>query len=884
MQYATDTALAAAIANPERLIDGLLEFDWDRDGSYAHQYSDLSWLLTSVMVDSAAITGDLPEQVNTVVGHSSAELTAVLGGPRFGADVDAEIAALLNDEWNHALAAQGMSAEQLFSPYWAPSPLYRYEVPGTPVRYSRVEVTATGERTVRQFTGHVRSFQIDSNDMSVTIVASDVLHMQNAPVTLPRWARMAEATDPAAACSRPIETTWVIEEAFRQAGVPTGPRQNYYAVGYWSGNGSLLPSVGTITDQSAWGDYPHGLRWQESPIFRNGRYGLAITPSPYPLDQEGEYRHNYSVATTERPIVCPGSVSGTGPDELIVGFSGWFEIDAEDPGTLLAPSYRSARQSWMYFCTERREFPEIGGDWALSLFALHGIHFRVFADGRARLQLWDARNHGDGQGHERARWHFDSQLPRGWHYYDFRVRLRANAAPVLESAHVDDQPVPTSVGVAPTGPFVPDEADSVPGRFNRMNPMKVYTNLSCQHLQIYAARPDQLAPYQAGQGDPPRREGRPLASLPAGSHGDLTYIPATTRTPAWELLKELAAAELAVLYTDEFGTVHFVPNYQMRIETEKDVANAVTITDDQLLGRMVNPTDDQYRNIVVVPFTERWAEKRHIWTLSDWRTLVTEPGTTIQFHPVNDFMSVLTSSATNLWDFLDPTTGEFEIRGGVPAGISGAVAVNSASSNAYLEFYWTLIPEVDPDGHDGFYLRRYLDPNAGIPQIQYTKRYGHSPIVDSPSSGDFDPFLYISGHAYGEAQSDTREVANTAEVAARGARVIEMPDNPWRSFGDSATALGESILRDTITPAPVIDGVEIPADPRLQLRDVVKLTSETGITGAVFAQIIGIRREDSVAGSIDRLTLRVVRTPGEWILGDPDLSILGVTTILGAGA
>lgn len=878
MQFPDDADLAAAIANPERIVDALVEFDWNRDGTYSHQYADLSWLVTDAIVDTAAITGNLPEQVNTVVGYSSAELTLRLGGTRFGADLDAEIAALLNDEWNEALATQGMTAEQLFSPYWTPSPLYGFKVAGTPVRYWRIELTATGDRVVRQFTGHVRSFQIDRVDRSVQVIASDVLTLQNAPVTLPMWARVAYPGDALAGCSRPIETGWAVEECFRQASIPTGPVARADAVAYWSCNGSLLPSVGTISDGHAEGEWAHSLRWQTHPLFVNGLYGLAPNTTGNTPTAELDRHRNVGLAITPRAVTVP-------PDNAtaqVIGFAAWVYVDTTTGFTGTSP-YNDTRQMrvflslWRAHDTTNPENyasnPLLGtGEGTVDEHERRGVCFYVAANGAWRAEV---RHGGTTIG---ARWGNSTALTTGWHYIDLRVRFTSTTLEMV-SATIDDTPGTWSTLVAPTGPFIgagsyKPGADLAEFMYNAA---VLYTGITCQHVQLFADTSTGIAPYTSGQGLPPKRDSRPLAKLPAGTTGDLTWIPDVFQQPAWEVLKEIAASELAIVHTDEFGTVSFVPNYQARVEADNKLARDMpTITDDNLLGFMVNPTEDQYRNIISIGYTEKFAETGTIWSLQNWRRFTTpENFNQNEWHPVDNLIAVNTKKVATVHTTLgtDPNYTHND-KGTVNEG----VAVYAEDSSTYAPYGWLLRPRADETRRRGFWMRRFTDDlTASYTAIQYTKKW-------ASGQDDFTPFAYVGGMTYGPSESSTVESRNDTEIAAFGERILTLPASDWRSFKDSAELIADSLLGDTTTPAPVVDGVEIPSDPRLQLRDVVRLRSEDGITGAIFAQIIGIRRHDGANGSTDTLTMRVLRTPGEWILGDPDLSILGQTTILGAGA
>src|SRR5690606_27389496 len=90
-----------------------------------------------------------------------------------------------------------------------------------------------------------------------------------------------------------------------------------------------------------------------------------------------------------------------------------------------------------------------------------------------------------------------------------------------------------------------------------------------------------------------------------------------------------------------------------------------------------------------------------------------------------------------------------------------------------------------------------------------------------------------------------------------------------------------TLLKVTHTPEPLKAGSKITADPLPQLRDVAALTTAGGSTGRNHAEVIHIHRTDTATESKDRLTLRLIETPGQWELGVPGLSELSETTTLG---
>src|SRR5690606_16129837 len=334
-------------------------------------------------------------------------------------------------------------------------------------------------------------------------------------------------------------------------------------------------------------------------------------------------------------------------------------------------------------------------------------------------------------------------------------------------------------------------------------------------------------------------------------------------------------------HTDEWGTKYWVPNYQARIEREHALsladARGLLIHDERLLSFMVNPSEDQYRNTITVGFSESWAEPGTIWEPSDWRKYQMVAGENItEFVPVDDAI-LIPSQVWKLepfWDDDFEPTDAWGFRNGI------ARAVLSADSSTYTTT-WTMRMGPAVDGRRGYTWRR--QNLLASDTIQFTGKplpqYEHQP---SWRSG-----IAVQGRKSGSESPGTVTVSDDAAVAERGIRGLVLDDHPWRNWrglpgnGDGAYGVAESLLEDTLTPAPLIDGVEIPADPRLQLRDVVALTSEGGITGRIHAEVIGIHRTDTATESKDRLTLRVSETPGQWELGVPGLSELSETTTLG---
>lgn len=817
MQYPGDADLAAAVANPERVIDVLLELDWDRDGLYGHAYSDMSWLVTSAVVDASTIADDAPDELKTIVGAASSELRVVLGGSRFAGDIPADVASLLDSEWNEALATTGISATQLFNPYLADSPLHGYRTPGTPVRYSRIETTASGDVAVRQFTGWVRDITLDVETREVHLIASDVADITRRTVTLPMWAAYPpgywDESGPEGAYSpgHEIAATWVYEEILRQGGRPTGPATRDDANLYLSCNGSFLPSVGSFVNaRNDSQPPPHAVSYgaTSSPWvwpWKQGQYGLApVFIADMPEDPQLRNEAYLDTATT---IVPP--TDGSSDPPVDVGMSMWVEVDDR-------PSAARNLELAVAFDDGSPDFNGVGS-----------IDLEVSNDGERYLVV---SNFLPGGGGKFWSWDFPTLTP-GWHYIAFVIRFDPTSVTLL-SAHVDDSSVTPSSSSSSTGGIV----ENTPIPDGETNQVVFRAPIPCQHVQIWSG---QNATYTVGQGEPPTTpDGLPWAVV-RDSYMEMQWLPDVHDRQAWELLKEIATAEFGAVWTNEHGQIEFANHATIRQATTAAVAAATPVDDTTLLSTLINPTDDHYANEISISHQNRTASEQVVWRNDgplDYYAKAGESRNSVV--DLVDTVSVIT--------FLDtvsatpPTDGE-------PITKTACSAVRG--DNVSIE-------------HPGGWAYN-IHPLPTQRQLQLLWQGGATvpAYVGSYLGGNIGSWT-VAGWRYSEPTITRRTYRDDTEIAAHGRHVLSIPDSPWRQTLSTADALATDLLYDTVNPTPVIDGISIPADPRLQLLDVIELQVDGEWTGSIFGTVIGIHRSDGPDGAIDTITVRVARTPG----------------------
>jgi hypothetical protein len=105
------------------------------------------------------------------------------------------------------------------------------------------------------------------------------------------------------------------------------------------------------------------------------------------------------------------------------------------------------------------------------------------------------------------------------------------------------------------------------------------------------------------------------------------------------------------------------------------------------------------------------------------------------------------------------------------------------------------------------------------------------------------PAIWVNGYSLPDADK-TRTVVvdetNPAAAALWGDRVWDMGENVWRQNAASVRALAQSLLAGMSTPRAELSSVTLPADPRWQIGDPVRLTDWEGRLPSIMARITSI--------------------------------------------
>lgn len=864
----TNAALVTALYESAREISDHVTFDWDRDGSYDHAYSNLSKTITDATLERAKLTSDLPEGVNVIQGYSSAELSLTLQGY-----LESEIAPVT----------------QLLSPFMIGSEFYNQDLTGVGVRYwKRIYLDSSGTDYVdiRQFTGVINDIQFHHSSATVEINCSDVMKWQNADVTLPNWA--VDATSMQAigmvngGTTRVINASWPLTEALRQAGTPVGPTPRSDAKIYVSGMGSFIPSIGqTWNDDSITKD-THVLPLTAGALWVPGQYGpwMKSVPTAQKATQAA-----FQQLSPSTPIVVPRNATIDGP--VNVGLNVWASSTGIPTTNRTHPYVSSGGVNMTY---NRGNYQMLG----LAAGGAPAIVFQVDDNGQAYLMI--ASN--DFSEIYTWTWAFKSA---GNHYYDINIAFRNNSmTPTLRV----DGVVQTSLTGSPVGKGYIYGTYGFP-RDELMQWYALFVSDSAQHFQVYSG--GSTTTYIPGQQLPPTTDdGLPWVIF-SPCDAELSYLPDVWNVKAWDIIQGIAAAEFAGLYTNEWGQLVYRPHNRLRLDTPS--TPSATYTVDNLMDLIVNPSLDQYKNRLIVGYNNSSKIPQEIMDWQHGQEFHVPDTAALTFSSVYKVEGVtriarelIYLSGHNPEDIDDPPGfGNRNVMIGIynwykkRGSWTSAIFDNNTTKDGLNEShntadtrYWSnifsentqavqmtsfaqflngdqrqirLMARVQPDARvNGLYIGGgVLDPGADVNDLANVNIHLIGMVIQSPT---VDYYVTDSDSA----------------IADRGLHSIIIEATDWRQTIFTAQTCGDLILPETLVPSPVISGIQIPSDPRLQITDVIGLIAPNGISGVINAQILGITRD--AAGGTDTLEVRLTTTPSKWVLGQAGNSEVGQTTVL----
>jgi hypothetical protein len=817
-----------AILSSERQFYIEVKVDWNRNGLFDHQLSDLSGYIDTVSTDRS-LRGSAPEEVMLIEGSSAAELEISLGG----------------------VLDNGMNLTGVFSPYNGTSPLYGLDPVGCEITYRLGIDTSVGISWYSQFVGNIRLISPNRGSNSITITALDRAEVLRVPVKFPKWAISSWHVDRGWAEAQLCDSQWVIDHCLRHGdtspsrfrwkydrefGQHDDPWWNYLDVGmqlFITGNGSIVPSVGQLDNSRSQG-YPKS-ETTGAPMY-------SQTADVHPGSDPGRRTRGFNGVTddaTGETADGPWSANENrywARDRKNFGttgtqFFGFTLNRVSDPDVSYNPSYPGTVTPTYY-------------PMDIYIGRMHMLRIGINT-GSIRAEIRQRETMGGAV----TPWYAipivdNCQFTIICHVVSDVVELAVYANGTLLSAglvntgwniqtHWGDGPDPYA--------FPTDYIQGLVVVRRKASISDIFWN--SRYYSIGSLESE----FTQGQFMP---EAKYPAVLDNGLN-KLTATPVGQYEDAWQVITDVAAAELGSAMWDEHGVFRFW-NRDTVLAKQEDIVRTLNL--DDVTGLQITNSLDSVRNVVTADTKAVTATGSAVaYAASSVDELYVPANSTVELTVYRDdiyqvdpwkvprFATVTDSNVPDLWD---------------PDGDSDGYVVQFLIAGVWQEAnHFT----------SGVDITARLDADGNMVVVIFN---GYAnPARFGTGTGDNQAALRVLGTLITSAPNVVVTKMDTPSVNRYGPRNLAVSGDWVQWQPQSAQSLLDYLLPRSINPIPTTDAITIPGDPRLQLGDTMLIQDPDGMGEEMKVQIYGIRRSySSEQGLVDTLTVEMLRPPliGYW--------------------
>ena len=313
---------------------------------------------------------------------------------------------------------------------------------------------------------------------------------------------------------------------------------------------------------------------------------------------------------------------------------------------------------------------------------------------------------------------------------------------------------------------------------------------------------------------------------------ELDYVPPVDGRLAWELVKEIAAAEFGSAGFNEAGRFAYRNRAEVNAAASPVLTLDATIVDD-LRGRSAV---DSIRTRVETKYVPKallddgigalvdvtrplWASDK--WTLvPGWNSFLISASSA--WIPRSGVVSALTNAG-------QATMADIAIT--VCAGSDGTGTVY-----AYADGIRAQIVMISPTT-GVLWVYNHLAVNAYcVWPAAWDSTTPYAAVIEALGATPGGPGAFVRALLCdGDYPTTSRATDATTEQATWGVRVLALDENQWRQQAAAVDVLAGQLITDLKVPRLVLDDVTVPGDPRIELGDVVT------VTGVGDARVVRIR-------------------------------------------
>lgn len=550
MQTHGGTPAASAIDSNERHFEVRLTVDWNMNGLYNHDMSDMTKYVEKAVTDRS-IKGTQSEDLMIIEGASAAELRVTLAGE-----------------------FEGLSLSSIFSPYQVRSPFWGKDTIGMEVTYEVGIKTSVGTVWYPQFVGHVRAVTPSRGTNSVDIEALDRVELLRRPVEFPAWAMFGpQRVIDGNIIAQLVDPQWVIDHCLKTSDISPTPwrpltREEFGLADtdrtgpqLWiSGVGGFLPSIGWLDN---WNQ-------QSFPLVEAGANPMYDTEGePHPGASGPNPKNLTALGTaggsintywgSDRTRINPIGIQVAGFTLITRGINGTFYQTAADFSVMTINVGNGVSIQ-----IKIGDSGKVWTEWALGATTIVSPKVTIPTGGSSQrvIVAWDAYRSGG-------------------------ARVYVKAGSNVSGADW------TNSGVTPGGLGSPDLLQGQ---------VRVDHRVGLNDIVYTATNFGSLSVSQALQWA--GREATYIAELDEGLNR-LSYTPIRKAEDAWQVISEVASAEFGTVFWDENGVFKF---WNQNTLTDLKTVIAKTVTLDEVTGLAITNHLDSVRNIwsLVSSTTTSW--------------------------------------------------------------------------------------------------------------------------------------------------------------------------------------------------------------------------------------------------------------------------------------
>lgn len=817
---ARDQAAANAIEGRERRFRWSVKVDWNGNGWYDHDLSDISEYIDKITTDRS-LKGSAPAELLLVEGASAAELTLTMSG-----------------------TYNGRPFSSVFSPYNGFSPLFRKVTAGAEITYKLGIETALGTVWYPQFVGNVRLITPDRATGEVELSALDRVEKLRKPVRLAPFAVNEYWANRGFNTNQMTGAAAVIQACLQQCDTSASKyrRPTREELGFIPGESVdlvsfFLSGMGGLTPAAGWHDNPQATQ----PLADNvARYTRRALPHPKAPHQSRRYNALSTLGNTGAGSTLKYWVSDRGQIGAVgVYFFGMTLNLAGSTWQKTAPrstlldvrigDFRVLRieiENNQVFTTYRNEEPATPIQYESIRYTLPDTETcEIFAQWDTVKELKyhlrvGAQNSGD--------WRIVASGTSGWRY-----DLLMGLVTILPRISMSD--------IAFTFRFLAGAGPGGPG--SERNAFMPAT---------YAAELDDSA-------------------------NSLTYVPAVSGSDAWDVITAVAGTEFGSVFWDEGGTFQFW-NFAHVLGLREPNQRVRTLSMDDLTGLKITNNLDSIRNTVSLKVGRSLS--RSYQTVFEPRSVdeFYVPGGATRVFEIRKDGIVFTEPR-----YLTRYT-QFDTTGGNTARSQFAKWDDNSQHGFVCswkigENNWQEIDIGRWDGGAPFTPEVYAWINAQgqlmmrvYNPMSQDLRFATAKTASNPAAPTQDTegsaALRIAGTLIQADDVKTVTTYDPASTQKYGFRNIEL-SGEWYQDTFPSNDIVSRLTEKTKEPIPSTDAVTIPGDPRLQLGDAFDVQDPEGFGERFGLQILGVQREFSRDGGLtDTLTVEMIRPPDTYGIWD----------------